>query len=108
MSGVRTIQARAALKVLDAARRAGVPRAKLCAAAGLDAAALEDPEHRIPYAQFVALYEHAAVLGRDEDFGLHVAEQVTAGMFDVLGYAVMNSATVSDAIQRLIRYYGIW
>jgi len=108
MTEGRTIQARAALKVVEAAARAGVRSEALCAAAQIDPVLIQDPERRLPYSRFVALYEHAARLSRDEAFGLHLAERVSPGMFDVLGYAVMNSASLADGLDRLIRYYRIW
>ena len=74
----------------------------------MNPAALNDPDARIPFAQIVALYEHAAVLTGDDAFGLHVGEQVEATAFDVLGYSVINSATFGDALDRVVRYNFIW
>jgi AraC-like DNA-binding protein len=44
----------------------------------------------------------------DDAFGLHVGERSDAKLFDILGYALINSPTLGDAINRLVRYHSIW
>jgi AraC-like DNA-binding protein len=102
------IPARAAAKILDAARARGVAAGELCAAAGLAVTTLDDPETRIPFASVVALYEQGARLTGDSAFGLHVGEQSSPAMFDVLGYVTMNSPTFGEALARLVRYQRVW
>lgn len=43
-------------------------------------------------------------LSGDECFGLHAAERVRPGAFDVLGYTLHSSATLGGAFERLVRY----
>jgi hypothetical protein len=74
LSKVRTIQAKAAEKIIRAAAGRGVPAAALYRAVGMDPEVLNDPDSRIPFAQIVALYEQAARLTGDDAFGLHVGE----------------------------------
>ena len=69
---------------------------------------LLDPDSRIPFSQLVELYEKAAHLTGDSDFGLHLGETVDLKVFDVLGYAALNSATLGDAFARVARYHSIW
>jgi AraC-like DNA-binding protein len=103
-----TIQVRAVVKILDAAAAAGVAPSELCRAVALDPKLIDDADNRIPFAQLVALYEHAARLTHDDAFGLHVGERTSPTLFDVLGYVVINSPTLGAALQRLVRYHAIW
>lgn len=103
-----TIQAKAVEKIIKAAAACGVVADALYEAIELDPALLRDPDQRIPFAQVVALYEKAAELTRDDAFGLHVGEAVDPKAFDVLGYAVINSPTLGEALDRMVRYNFIW
>ena len=94
-----TIQAKAAEKIIRHAATRGV---------NLDASILDDPDDRIPFAQLVDLYEKAAQLTGDSNFGLHVGESVDPKVFDVVGYSALNSPTLGDAFARVARYHSIW
>jgi AraC-like DNA-binding protein len=108
MEKVCTIQARAMEKIVNLATTYGVSAQRLYQATQLNPARLADPDHRIPFAQVVALYETAALLSEDDLFGLHLGENVDPGVFDVLGYAAMNSPTLGGAFERVVRYHSIW
>ena len=69
MTQTFTIQAKAAEKILTAAVARGVKAESLCQAVNFDASVLDDPDSRMPFAQLVALYEKAAELTGDDDFG---------------------------------------
>ncbi|HEV2913416.1 MAG TPA: AraC family transcriptional regulator [Pyrinomonadaceae bacterium] len=108
MPRVPTISVKAIGKIVDAAADAGVRPEELYSAVNLDPALLSDVENRIPYAQIVALYEAAARLTRDDAFGIHLSERTSAKVFDLLGYVLMNSATLGEALDRIVRYHSIW
>ncbi len=103
-----TILVRSVRKIADAADARGVRAEELYRAVNLDPSLLDDPDNRIPFSQFVALYENAARLTGDDAFGLHVGEISTPELFDVLGYVVINSPTLGEALNRLVRYHSIW
>ena len=108
MTGAPTIQAKAVEKIMTAAAVRGVAASSLYEAAGIEPASLAGPDHRIPFAKLVSLYEMAAALTHDDAFGLHVGETVDATAFDVLGYSVINSANLGEAVARVVRYHSIW
>jgi len=108
MRAVPSIQAKAVEKIIKSAAAQGVPARALYEAIKMNPAALTDPDQRIPFAQVVALYERAAELTGDDAFGLHVGEAVDPKAFDVLGYAVINSPTLGEALDRMVRYNFIW
>lgn len=108
MSAKFTIQAKAVGKICKAAVARGVKAETLYEAVKLDASVLEDPDSRIPFAQLVALYEKAAEMTGDENFGLHIGESVDLSAFDVVGYCALNSSTLGAAFNRVARYHWIW
>jgi len=108
MPGIATIQSRAITKVIDVASKAGVSPGELLASVQLDQELLSDVDSRIPYEKYVALYEQAARLTGDDAFGLHLGESISLQMYDVIGYAAMNSATIGEALKTWIRFYRIW
>ena len=82
-----TIQAKAVEKIANAAVARGVSAETLYETVNVDASALEDPDSRIPFAQLVALYEKAAELTGDNNFGLHIGESVNSSSFALSGIA---------------------
>src|SRR4051794_10674316 len=101
-----TVQAKAVEKIVNAAH--GVPPAHLYAAVNLHPSVLLDPDNRIPFAQLVALYEKAAELTGDDNFGLHIGQSINPTAFDVVGYCALNSPTLGAAFARVARYHSIW
>lgn len=95
---------RAIRRALD---RAGVDSAALFAEAGLDIAALEDPNARYPLEQTTRLWGLSVRATGDEAFGLAVAGQVNATTFHALGYALQASSTLREAFERMVRYFRL-
>ena len=108
MNRTFTIQAKAVEKIVRSAAASGVNADRLYKAVNLDPSVLLDPDNRIPFAQLVDLYEKAAQLTGDNNFGLHVGETVNPTAFDVVGYCALNSSTLGDAFARVARYHSIW
>lgn len=108
MNRTFTIQAKAAEKIITRAAAHGVTPESLYEAVKLDPTTLLDRDNRIPFAQIVALYEKAAELTGDTNFGLHLAESVHPSAFDVVGYSALNSPTIGAAFTRVARYHSIW
>ena len=99
-----TVSARIGAFIVGVARAKGADSARLAALTGFDADRLADPDVRIPLAQEEALWNAAAELTADEHFGLHAAQAIRPGAFDVLDYAVRTAATLRDALENLVRY----
>jgi AraC-like DNA-binding protein len=108
MNRTFTIQAKAAEKIISLAGVHGVKPESLHDAVKLDPTTLLDRDNRIPFAQLVALYEKAAELTGDVNFGLHLGESVQPSAFDVVGYSALNSPTIGAAFTRVARYHSIW
>jgi AraC-like DNA-binding protein len=99
-----TSWAKAIRKALEAAGHDAKP---LFAKAGLDMAALEDPNARYPVENTSRLWRLAVEATQNPAFGLAVAGQVTPTTFHALGYSLVASATLKDVFERLVRYFRI-
>ena len=98
------MSARIGSLILGVAGARGVDTRALAAATGFDPALASDPDARIPVDVENALWDAAARATGDPLFGLHAAQAVTRGAFDVLDYAVRTAPTLRTALERLVRY----
>lgn len=85
----------------------GLDSAALFTAAGLDLAALDDPQARYPVARTTELWRLAVAATGDPCLGLAVASAVSPTTFHALGFSVMASASLGQALQRIVRYFRI-
>ncbi|MCC6998349.1 MAG: AraC family transcriptional regulator [Deltaproteobacteria bacterium] len=95
------VSAKIGAAIVHAAGRHG---AALQAATGFDVALAADPDARITLTLETQLWDQAARLTGDDAFGLHAAEGIRQGSFDVLDYAVRTAPTLLGALERLVRY----
>jgi AraC-like DNA-binding protein len=71
---------------------------------GLSAEALKDPSARHPVLAVSQLWERALDLTGDPAFGLRVPRYIRHTTFHALGYAVLASPTLGEALERVVRY----
>ena len=105
MSRVRATKA--ILAVVGFAASAGVPPPVLLSAAKLNPMLLAGPDADLLHSQELHLWDEAARLTGDRDFGLHLAEWIAAcseELFDVLAFAVRSCATLGDHYRLAGRY----
>jgi AraC-like DNA-binding protein len=62
---------------------------------------------RVPHDLALAVWREAVRASGDDAFGLHAAEGLAPGAFDVLDYAIRSSATLAEGLARLERYHRI-
>ncbi|MBW2264204.1 MAG: AraC family transcriptional regulator [Deltaproteobacteria bacterium] len=86
----------------------GLVPSEMRAVAGLAPGAVLSPERSVGIASSMSLWEHLMRHLRDEAIPIRVAEQCTLNDYHVLGFAVMSSQTVREAVQRAVRYSGIF
>jgi AraC-like DNA-binding protein len=103
---VATIEMSAAVGalILQAASTRGAAPAELARAAGFDLAHLDDPDARISLALEERLWSEAERLTGDVAIGLHAAELLQPGAFDVMDYAIRTAPSLRTALDRLVRY----
>lgn len=102
-----TVPVRSALNVLDAVRLPARPW-ELTDDVGIAYDQLRQPDARIPLRQLVALYETAARRTRESTLGLRVGAGADPRMYGLIGYIIMNSATLGEALANAARYLPLW
>jgi AraC-like DNA-binding protein len=90
--------------IVDALLAEGVDADAVLKTAGVDSAALRDPNARLALTATARLWKVAAERMQDPAFGLRASRYVRQTTFHALGYAVFASASLRDALERLVRY----
>jgi AraC-like DNA-binding protein len=88
-------------------RELGGEPAAVLLGAGLDPAALDRPDNRIPYGAFVDLLERAAESTGCEHFGVLVGRLTHLSDLGLIGTLVRNSTTVGRALEALTVYHHL-
>ena len=104
MAKVPTIEARVANYVADDLRRRRTPIDELLKDVGLRKADLANPEARLPFASVLRLIERAASLVGDDSFGLRLGSSRDTRERGLLGFLILNSPTLMEALSNLKRY----
>ena len=99
-----TVSARIAAIIIKGAEVFGGSQRELLCRSGFDLELLEHVDARISLEMENSLWDMAAEFSNDDCFGLHVAELIRPGMFDVLDYVVRTAPNLFVALQRLARY----
>jgi hypothetical protein len=102
MVSVRSVQ-----PVLARLRTLGLDVDAVLCAAGGDTDTLSAADGRIPHELALAVWREAELRSGDTAFGLHAAEEIRPGAFDVLDYAIRSSATFGEGLARLVRYHRV-
>lgn len=76
-------------------------------AAGLKRAPGQDPMERLTTAQVAALFRESVKRSKNPAFGLTVGRFLHPSCTHALGYALLASASLRDACQRLVNYFRI-
>lgn len=87
--------------------RRGVDADALFRAAGLNVATLQPTQSRVTLAQSRQIWDAAVESTGDPALGLAVAQRASPGTFHALAFAVLASATLGQALERIVRYFRV-
>ena len=90
--------------IIRALQAQGLDGEGLARAAGLDPALLRDPDARVARDALTRLWRLAVEAAGDPCFGLTAIRFAAPTSFHALGYAVLASATLGEALERVVRY----
>ena len=107
MARVLKIAARPAIFIVGEIRRRGAPTDDLLKQVALRRTDLADPEARVPYSAVVGLIERAAALTNDASFGLRLGASRDQHDSGLLGFVLLNSSTLLEALANLQRYFRV-
>jgi len=97
----------AARPALAALETKGIDVGEALRSAGFSREALERVENRLPYASVCRVWQACADASGDPWFGLHVAEGLPMGAYDVVDYLFSTSVNVGEGLRRLTEYIRI-
>ncbi len=101
------IDARWACLMVERLERDRIPVDPILKKAGLTKRQVSDPDGRIPFRKHAALLSLAAQATKDGSFGLRLTTTIAPKQAGVLGYVLLNSATLGDALGNLVRYFRV-
>src|SRR5215469_10611445 len=93
--------------VADALKAEGLDVAVLFGEAGLDMAALSDPDSRFPTAKVSLLWQLAVARSGDPAIGLANSSIAKPASFDVVAYTMLSSPNLLGILERVSRYVSI-
>ena len=99
--------ARWAVLVVERLKAARIATDPILKKAGLTRRQVNDPDAKIPFHKHAALLTLVAEATGDGCFGLHLSLDVHPRQAGVLGYVLLNSSTLSDALRNLQRYHHV-
>ena len=107
MPTVRTVDARWAYHAVKRLRSEKIPADPILKAAGLRRSQVSNPDNKIPFHKHAALLTLAAAATGDDFFGLHLGSSLRLKQAGVLGFLMLNSETLDDALSNLVRYVRV-
>ena len=107
MAKVPTIHARSAGFIVDDLRRRRLAVDNLLREVGLQKADLANPDNRLPQTPVFHLMERAASLTGDASYGMRLAASLGPRDRGLLGFIVLNSPTLIDAMVNIQRFYKV-
>lgn len=104
---IQTTLCSVARLIVETLDRHGIDGIAEVRAAGLDPERLHDPNARYPYEGMTRLWLRAVELSHDPCFGLQVAQRFHPTSLHGIAFAWLASATLLEALQRLVRYFRV-
>ena len=104
-----TISARMVHRVVEFCRARGHDAEALCRGAGIALSSLVEPDARVSYVTAERLGERALALTGDDNFGLHLAQDVgDSKHYDAGVLLLMASPTLRAALERMVAFQRYW
>ena len=86
-------------------RERGHDDARLLAGTGLDLARLDTPDCQVPLPLCLKVFANALALDADPALGILLGRQLNLRSHGFLGYAILSSRSIGEAIDLCIRYF---
>jgi hypothetical protein len=99
-----TVAAGLARGLMELAVSKGASQAELAMRSGIGVEELQDVDHRIPFAKYVALMRAGKELGNDPALALHYGETNDMSRISVVGLIAYACETMMEALVQLNRY----
>lgn len=90
--------------VLAEVERQGISSAEIVRLAGIEPSVFADPGGHLPIPRYTRLVRAAIERSIDPAFGLHAGRKAPTGAANVVGYVLVNSGTLREALEMFLRY----
>ena len=107
MNELGTCSAKYVSTLIEVAYIKGAQKSDLYRILGVDGQHLSLPHNRVGSEKVIELLNLAVLLISEEQLGLHIGEFFKPGTFDSLGYSLMCSNTLHDAIELNYQYQAL-
>ena len=104
---MRVADARWAVIAMQRLKAMRIETDPILKAAGLTRRQVSDPDAKIPFHKHAKFLTLAAEATGDSCFGLHASLELHPRQSGVLGYVLLNSASLGDALNHLQRYHRV-
>lgn len=108
MSSEPTTSVLTARPVVAALEERGGDAARILGSARISREALASVDNRLPSGSVRKLWEAAARAVHDPSFGVHLAETLPAGAYDVFEHILAAADSVGEGFSRLARYFPLF
>lgn len=105
---VPTIASGALRKMLGYGSKIGLDRAAVLAELDLAASVIDDPDGRVPITKLHTLWDRLLARAPSTADAQFTGNPYTPGEYGLVGFVVMTSATVDEALGHFVRYIGLW
>jgi AraC-like DNA-binding protein len=102
--GTHTLPGSQVLQLADVLTAWEIDIVELLAGSGLNAAALEEPQARIPIDTFNRLVTRARMLTGEPALGIFIGLKRRVTMYGFLGFAAMSASTLRESLELAVRY----
>lgn len=100
----QTAIARVVQRFLERAESLGMSRSEMMQSTGLAEQDIRDPDARVPVAKLLNLWRFLMAKNSDPALGVRMGQVEDIRMFGLVGYVLMHSNTLRQALNRLVRY----
>ncbi len=93
------------VNLLDYVSAEGISVDEVLSKAGISSKVINDPEGELSLQQFADMFKYASLISKQPQLGLLLGRKLGITAHGILGYAVMSSANVSEALELVVKYF---
>ncbi len=93
------------VNLLDYVSAEGISVDEVLSKAGISFKVINDPDGTLTLKQFADMFKYASVISKQPQLGLLLGRKLGITAHGILGYAVMSSATVAEALELVVKYF---
>ena len=93
--------------IMNLTSQFGADTQAICAEAGINSAILEVTSGRLPYDQFIKIWNVLEHKSTDKELGLHLGENGFSFPGHILSVLILNAPTIKDAIEKFCQYFNL-